>query len=77
MNGNSNRPKHSFWHWPLSIGILMAVVLSLVAGAPAQAANPNSAPYIIVFKDTVNPTAAAPGWRKRTVCRPALSTSTL
>ncbi len=49
----------------LSVSILVAVLLSLVTpGVAAAADNPTGAPYIIVFKDTVNPAAEAPGLAK-------------
>ena len=69
--------ERSLSRWLLTATVLVGVLLSLgTAGISAQEANPNGLPYIIVFKDTVNPHAAAPSSRRLTACSPALSTST-
>jgi subtilisin len=57
--------KRSLWRWLLTMSVLAGVLLSLAAaGVSAQDANPNGnpngLPYIVVFKDFVNPAAAAP-----------------
>ncbi|NIR96380.1 MAG: peptidase S8/S53 subtilisin kexin sedolisin, partial [Gammaproteobacteria bacterium] len=46
--------------------IVLVVLLTLVGGKTrsVQAANPAGFPYIIVFKNTVNPAAEAPGLAK-------------
>ena len=55
----------SLSRWLLTATVLVGVLLSLgTAGISAQEANPNGLPYIIVFKDTVNPHAAAPEFAK-------------
>ncbi len=43
--------------------IVLILMATLLVGAPGQvqAANPTSAPYLIVFKDTIDPNAEAPG----------------
>lgn len=45
----------------LSVSILVAVLFSLMMPSPALAAGPTSKPYIIVFKDSVDPNGIAPG----------------
>ena len=55
----------SLSRWLLTVTVLAGVLLSLgTAGISAQEANPNGLPYIIVFKDAVNPHAAAPEFAK-------------
>jgi subtilisin len=55
----------SLSRWLLTVTVLAGVLLSLgTAGISAQEANPNGLPLIIVFKDTVNPHAAAPEFAK-------------
>lgn len=46
--------------------VLIAIVLALgvLPAGPVQAVSQDAAPYIIVFKDSVNPTAEAPGLAK-------------
>jgi len=46
--------------------LIFALLVALISGVSGsvQAANPAAAPYIIVFKDTVNPAAEAPGIAK-------------
>jgi subtilisin len=46
--------------------LIFALLVALISGVSGsvQAANPAAAPYIIVFKDTVNPAAEAPGLSK-------------
>ena len=57
--------KGSSLHRLLSLGSLLAIVLALLVPGPASAAgNPTAAPYIIVFKDSVDPAAGAPGLAK-------------
>lgn len=62
----------SKWNF-LIVLVLLATLLSGIAGA-AQAADPAASPYIIVFKETVNPAAAAAGRNQRLAglrtCRP-------
>jgi subtilisin family serine protease len=54
--------KGSPLHRLLSLGSLLAIVLALlVPGLASAADNPTAAPYIIVFKDSVDPAAEAPG----------------
>ena len=55
----------------LSASVLTAIMLSLflpnipqIASDPFQAGNPGDAPYIIVFKDKVDPNSGAPGLAK-------------
>ena len=48
----------------LSVAVSFALLLSLVPGVVSAAPTPAGAPYIIVFGDTVNPSAAAPGLAK-------------
>ena len=43
---------------------MLATALIIGPSGYAQAANPNDLPYIIVFKDTVNPAVEAPGLAK-------------
>ena len=65
MNARTEHQKNSYTHRLLSVGALVAILLSLVMpGIASAAANPAAAPYIIVFKDTVDPNAAAPGLAK-------------
>ncbi len=76
MKTTSIQHKGSFFHWLLSVGALIALLLSLLTpGGSVLAAIPLHDSYIIVFKDTVNPAVEAPAWRKPTVYRPAISTS--
>lgn len=57
--------KGSFLHRLLSVGSLLTIVLALlVPGLASAAGNPTAAPYIIVFKDSVDPAAEAPGLAK-------------
>jgi subtilisin len=61
----TNPRKRSLSRWLLTATVLAGVLLSLgTAGISAQEANPNGLSYIIVFKDTVNPHAAAPEFAK-------------
>jgi subtilisin family serine protease len=54
----------NIFNWLLSVSIAAMFLISLVfPGGSAQAA-PSGVPYIIVFKDTVNPRAAAPDFAK-------------
>jgi len=59
--------KRIFFRCLFSICVLIAVLLSLAvpnaaaAAVTAQQANPGDAPFIIVFKDTVDPPVEAPG----------------
>ncbi|MGD8902863.1 MAG: S8 family serine peptidase [Anaerolineae bacterium] len=54
--------KGSPLHRLLSVGSLLTIVLALlVPGLASAAGNPTAAPYIIVFKDSVDPAAEAPG----------------
>lgn len=50
-----------FLHRLLSISIFIMFLFSLTIPGAASAANPAGSPYIIVFKDTVDPSAAARG----------------
>ena len=50
------------WTW-LIVLVLLATLFGETAGS-VQAANPAGSPYIIVFKNTVNPLAEAPGLAK-------------
>lgn len=54
-----------FIHRLLSASVVLAFLLGLVTPVGAiQAADPTAAPYIIVFKDTVDPNGEAPGLAK-------------
>ena len=66
MQATTTSPReHSLSRWLLTATVLVGVLLSLgTAGISAQEANPNGLPYIIVFKDIVNPHAAAPEFAK-------------
>ena len=66
MQATTTSPRErSLSRWLLTATVLVGVLLSLgTAGISAQEANPNGLPYIIVFKDTVNPHAAAPEFAK-------------
>ena len=65
MNTITSQREGSLFRWLLTVTVLAGVLLSLgTAGISAQEANPNGLPYIIVFKDTVNPHAAAPEFAK-------------
>lgn len=60
-----NRKKIRLLNRLLSIGVMFTVLLGLMgAGIATAAPGPAGAPYIIVFKDTVNPGAEAPGLAK-------------
>ncbi len=62
MNATTYQRKSSFFIRLLSAGVLAAFLLGLLLpGGLVEAASPETAPYIIVFKDTVNPAAEAPG----------------
>lgn len=50
--------------WNLLFIAVLLVMLASGTVRPAQAANPTGAPYIIVFKTSVNPSAEAPGLAK-------------
>ena len=62
MNSTKYQTKNSFFHrlliWSLIVVILPGLMLPGIASA---AANPASSPYIIVFKNAVDPTSEAPG----------------
>jgi subtilisin len=66
MQATTTSPRErSLSRWLLTATVLAGVLLSLgTAGISAQEANPNGLSYIIVFKDTVNPHAAAPEFAK-------------
>jgi subtilisin len=65
MQATTSQRRSSLSRWLLTATVLVGVLLSLgTAGISAQEANPNGLPYIIVFKDTVNPHAAAPEFAK-------------
>ncbi len=64
MEQNTRQRKTSLPHLLLYASVLAAFLLSLAAPAPATAAAPAGGSYIIVFKDTVNPTQAAQGLAK-------------
>ena len=65
MQATTSQCRSSLSRWLLTATVLVGVLLSLgTAGISAQEANPNGLPYIIVFKDTVNPHAAAPEFAK-------------
>ena len=66
MQATTTSPRErSLSRWLLTATILVGVLLSLgTAGISAQEANPNGLSYIIVFKNTVNPAAAAPEFAK-------------
>ena len=66
MQATTTSPRErSLSRWLLTATVLVGVLLSLgTAGISAQEANPNGLPYIIVFKDIVNPHAAAPEFAK-------------
>ena len=62
MKRTANQRKSIVFHWLLSMTALFAILLSLATpGGSVQAAKPAGAPYIIVFKEAVDPTAAAHG----------------
>lgn len=61
MKTTSNHQR-SFLDRLLSVGVLVVFMLSLMmTGSAYAAANPEGVPYIIVFKDTVDPGKEAPG----------------
>jgi subtilisin family serine protease len=65
MSETAIQRKSSFFQLLLSVSVFAAILLGLAAPVgTAQAAEPAGAPYIIVFKDTVNPSTAAPGLAK-------------
>ncbi len=51
-------------HWLFSASVMLAVLLSLAVPVSAFASGPTGSSYIIVFKDTVDPTGAAQGLAK-------------
>jgi subtilisin family serine protease len=60
MYTSRHHHKRSSTHRLVTASALVAILLSLaLPGIAAAAPNPPAAPYIIVFKDTVNPAAAA------------------
>ena len=55
------QPKNNFVNWLLSVSVAAMFLISLVFPGGSVQAAPTGVPYIIVFKDTVNPAAEAPG----------------
>src|SRR5512141_2976523 len=53
--------KSSFFNWLLSVSVAAIFLISLVFPGGSVQAAPTGMPYIIVFKDTVNPASEAPG----------------
>ncbi|MCL4559161.1 MAG: S8 family serine peptidase [Chloroflexi bacterium] len=65
MEIKSHHPRVGLIFRLFSLGVLLSVLLSLTAPGIATAApEPAASPYIIVFKDTVNPSVEAPGLAK-------------
>lgn len=61
MGKKTYQHKNSFAYWMLSVGVLIAILLSLMMPGTALASDSSKAPYIIVFKTAVDPTSAAHG----------------
>ena len=65
MNTTTVPPKSSLFNRLLSASICFAFLLGLMMpGGSILAANPTAAPYIVVFKDVVDPAAEAQGMAK-------------
>ncbi len=64
MNTTTLPLKNSVFNRLLSACVCVAFLLGLIMPGGAVQANPAAAPYIVVFKDTVNPSAEAPGLAK-------------
>jgi subtilisin family serine protease len=56
--------KNNFVNWLLSVSVAAIILISLVFPGGSVQAAPTGMPYIIVFKDTVDPNREAPGLAK-------------
>src|SRR5512143_51017 len=54
-------PRKNLLNWLLAVSIVMTFLFSLAFPTGSVQASPPGTSYIIVFKDTVNPAAEAPG----------------
>ena len=61
MNSQTIPRSNGFLNRLLSLSIFIMLLFSLTMPGTVAAGSPDTAPYIIVFKDTVNPAAEAQG----------------